>query len=188
MRLNLFRRCSVLTTVSFHCVITWKSLTITVKLLARLGFLAWNFSSSLKTESSTRNYVPLLLLRNTLFQEVGSSGKRKKDVHFTKHSHTLFSGWLISQTMGFFAAFRLFLNIFKPTLGPATAHSFDHMDKISGADHREQKSRRQRKRIANRIYDRRNGRTRRRSFKKHWPCKRFCAARLCHRTRFKQCE
>ena len=40
MRRNLFRRCSVLTTVSFHCVITWKSLTITVKLLARLGFLA----------------------------------------------------------------------------------------------------------------------------------------------------
>ena len=34
--------------------------------------------------------------------------------------------------MGFFAAFRLFLNIFKPTLGPATAHSFDHMDKVSG--------------------------------------------------------
>ncbi len=39
MRLNLFRRCSVLTTVSFHCVITWKSLTITVKLLAHPGFL-----------------------------------------------------------------------------------------------------------------------------------------------------
>ncbi len=33
--------------------------------------------------------------------------------------------------MGFFAALRLFLNIFKPTLGPATAHSFDHMDKVS---------------------------------------------------------
>lgn len=65
-----------------------------------------------------------------LVQEVGSSGKRKKDVHFTKHSHTLFRGWLITQTMGFFAAFRLFLNIFKPTLGPATAHSFNHMNKV----------------------------------------------------------
>jgi uncharacterized protein len=57
--------------------------------------------------------------------------QQARDIHFTKHSHTLFRGWLISQTFGFWAALRLFLNIFKPSLGPATATSFQHMDKGS---------------------------------------------------------
>ena len=66
-----------------------------------------------------------------LIKEVGSTAKREKDVHFSKHSHSLFSGWLISQTLGFWAALRLFINIFKPSMGPATASSFKHMDKFS---------------------------------------------------------
>lgn len=66
-----------------------------------------------------------------LIKEVGGTAKRKKDVHFSKHSHSLFSGWLISQTLGFWAALRLFINIFRPSMGPATASSFKHMDKFS---------------------------------------------------------
>jgi hypothetical protein len=66
-----------------------------------------------------------------LVKEIGNSIKRKKDIHFTKHTHSLFGGWLIAQTLGFWSAFRLFLNIFKPSLGPATATSFNHMDKVS---------------------------------------------------------
>lgn len=67
-----------------------------------------------------------------LVKEVGGArGKRKKDAHFTKHTHTLLGGWLISQTLGFWSAFRLFLNIFRPSVSPASASSFDHMDKVS---------------------------------------------------------
>jgi uncharacterized protein YbcC (UPF0753/DUF2309 family) len=66
-----------------------------------------------------------------LIKEIGSTSKRDKDVHFTKHSHTLFRGWLISQTLGFWSALRLFINIFKPSASPATASSFSHMDKLS---------------------------------------------------------
>jgi uncharacterized protein YbcC (UPF0753/DUF2309 family) len=66
-----------------------------------------------------------------LIKEQDTKAKLQKDVHFTKHSHTLFRGWLISQTLGFWSAFRLFLNIFRPTMGPATATSFQHMDKFS---------------------------------------------------------
>lgn len=66
-----------------------------------------------------------------LIQEKGSNGKQKKDVHFTKHSHTLFRGWLITQTLGFISALRLLLNIFRPTVSPATASSFNHMNKVS---------------------------------------------------------
>jgi len=64
-----------------------------------------------------------------LIKEVEGKSKRGKDVHFSKHSHSLFRGWLISNTLGFWAALRLFVNVFKPSMGPATASSFKHMDK-----------------------------------------------------------
>lgn len=66
-----------------------------------------------------------------LIKEVESRGKRKKDVHFTKHTHSLLRGWLISQTLGFWSAFKLFVSIFRPSMSPATAYSFNHMDRIS---------------------------------------------------------
>ena len=95
------------------------------------GFFSVEFFFKPENGKFYTKLCPAPVTPKYLIQELGSSGKRKKDVHFAKHSHTLFRGWLISQTMGFFAAFRLFLNIFKPTLGPATAHSFDHMNKVS---------------------------------------------------------
>lgn len=66
-----------------------------------------------------------------LIKEIDSGTKRKKDAHLSKHTHGLFRGWLISQTLGFWSAFKLFLHIFKPTMSPATASSFKHMDKYS---------------------------------------------------------
>jgi uncharacterized protein YbcC (UPF0753/DUF2309 family) len=80
-----------------------------------------------------------------LIKEIDAKkGGRKKDLHFTKHSHSFYSGWLISHTLGFWSAVRLFLNIFRPSMGPATASSFKHMDKFSrltienkNAEHRE---------------------------------------------------
>lgn len=66
-----------------------------------------------------------------LIKEVGSKSKRQKDLYFNKHSHSFYSGWLISQTLGFWSAVKLFINIFRPSLSPATAYSFRHMDKFS---------------------------------------------------------
>jgi uncharacterized protein YbcC (UPF0753/DUF2309 family) len=66
-----------------------------------------------------------------LIKEVEAKKKREIDVHFSKHDHSFYGGWLISQTLGFWSAFRLFLNIFRPTMSPATASSFRHMDKFS---------------------------------------------------------
>jgi uncharacterized protein len=66
-----------------------------------------------------------------LIKEVNGKTKRGKDVHFSKHSHSLFRGWLISQTLGFWSALQLFINIFRPAMGPTTASSFKHMDKTS---------------------------------------------------------
>jgi uncharacterized protein len=66
-----------------------------------------------------------------LIKEIDTKEKRKTDPHFTKHSHSLFRGWLITQTLGFWSALRLFINVFKPSMSPATASSFRHMDKYS---------------------------------------------------------
>lgn len=67
-----------------------------------------------------------------LIKETGSNKKRGKDIHFTKKSHTLYTGWLISQTLGFWAAAKLFFQIFRPTMSPASASSFQHMDQFAG--------------------------------------------------------
>lgn len=66
-----------------------------------------------------------------LIKEIDTSSKRKKDAHFTSQTHSLLRGWLISQTLGFWSAIKLFFNVFRPTMSPATAHSFNHMDKFS---------------------------------------------------------
>ena len=61
--------------------------------------------------------------------EQNSTVRRDTDPHFRKGTHGLFRGWLISQTLGFWSAVKLFLNVFRPTMSPATASSFRHMDK-----------------------------------------------------------
>ncbi len=66
-----------------------------------------------------------------IIKENGGTKRIRKDAHFAKHSHHLFGGWLISQTLGFWSALRLFFNIFRPSVSPATSHSFSHMDEFS---------------------------------------------------------
>lgn len=66
-----------------------------------------------------------------LIKELGGKSKREQDVHFSKRTHSLLGGMLITHTLGFWSALKLFINIFKPSIGPATASSFRHMDKFA---------------------------------------------------------
>ena len=66
-----------------------------------------------------------------LIKEVGSNIKLQHDIHFSKRVHSLSLGWLISQTLGFFTAFELIYDLFKPHMTPTTATSLRHMDKNS---------------------------------------------------------
>jgi len=66
-----------------------------------------------------------------LIRESKSSLKRLPEYHFRKNTHGLFRAWIITQTLGFWAAVKLFLNVFRPTMSPATASSFRHMDKYA---------------------------------------------------------
>ncbi len=67
-----------------------------------------------------------------LIKEIGEDKKREKDLHFSKLNHNFYSGWLFSQTLGFWSAAKLFINLFKPSMSPTTASSLRHMDKFSG--------------------------------------------------------
>ncbi|MFA6260077.1 MAG: DUF2309 domain-containing protein [Bacteroidia bacterium] len=66
-----------------------------------------------------------------LIKEANSSTRHATDIHIAKHSHGLVGGWLITQTIGYWSALRLLVNIFKPSMSPATASSLKHMDALA---------------------------------------------------------
>lgn len=72
---------------------------------------------------------PAPLKPNYLIKEVGVRTKLKKDLHLSKQSHSIHSGWLISQTLGFWSTIKLFVNIFMPATDPSTAAALKHMNK-----------------------------------------------------------
>ncbi len=74
---------------------------------------------------------PATVKPEVLIREQGGRKKHERALHFTKRSHTLLAGWIISQTIGFWSAVRLFIQIFLPSGSPATASSFNYMDKVA---------------------------------------------------------
>lgn len=66
-----------------------------------------------------------------LIKEIGEGKKLEKDLNFSKHHHNFYTGWIMSQTLGFWSAIKLVSNIFRPSMTPATASSLKHIDKFS---------------------------------------------------------
>lgn len=95
------------------------------------GFFGVEFFYKPEHGNSITKQCPAPVTPKFLVKEVGTTEKKDTDVHFTKHSHTLFRGWLISQSLGFWSAVKLALNIFKPSMSPATSSCFRHMDPLS---------------------------------------------------------
>lgn len=71
---------------------------------------------------------PAPLTPSVIVAESESKKRHEKEALFTKHSHGLFSGWLITQTLGFWSALLLVRNIFFPAKNSAMVSSFYHMD------------------------------------------------------------
>lgn len=95
------------------------------------GFFGVEFFYKPENGKFLTKLCPAPVTPKYLIKETGNSDKREKDLHFTKRSHSLIWGYLISQTLGFWSAFKLFFNIFRPSMSPATASSFKHMDQFS---------------------------------------------------------
>lgn len=93
------------------------------------GFFGVEFFYQPVDGKSYTKLCPAPITPKYLIKEEGQGKKRETDAHFTKHSHSLIPGWIISQTLGFWAAVRLFFNVFSPSMTPATSASFRHLDK-----------------------------------------------------------
>lgn len=91
------------------------------------GFFGMEFFFQPEGGKFYTKLCPAPVTPSHLVKEYESKGELEHDIHFTKHSHNFYTGWLISQTLGFWSAFKLFLTILKPSMSPATAASFRHM-------------------------------------------------------------
>ncbi|MFN7161154.1 MAG: YbcC family protein [Candidatus Gracilibacteria bacterium] len=60
--------------------------------------------------------------------EKGDAHKRAVEVMYTKNSHTFFRGFFSSYVLGLPALGKLFFNLLHPTMSPAIADAFAHMD------------------------------------------------------------
>jgi hypothetical protein len=95
------------------------------------GFFGVEFFYQPKNGKFHTKLCPAPVTPKYLIKEINTKGNKDKDAHYSKKSHSLFQGWIISQTLGFSSAIKLAVNIFKPTMSPATTSSFKHMDKLS---------------------------------------------------------
>ncbi|MES2478365.1 MAG: DUF2309 domain-containing protein [Bacteroidota bacterium] len=93
------------------------------------GFFGVEFYFQPEGGKFTTKVCPGPITPKYLIKESGAGNRPKKDIHFSKHSHNFIFGWFLTQTIGFWSAFKLLINIFKPTMSPATASSLKHMDK-----------------------------------------------------------
>lgn len=66
-----------------------------------------------------------------LIKEYKVKDKRKHELLYSSQSNTLFIGFFITITLGFWAGIRMIQNIFKPKMSPAISNAFTHMTKNS---------------------------------------------------------
>lgn len=95
------------------------------------GFFGVEFYYKPMDGNFSMKVCPAPMTPKYLIKEEIDNKVNKKDFHFENYTHSLFFGWLITHTIGFWSAIRLFINIFTPRLSPATTFSFRHMDKFS---------------------------------------------------------
>ena len=95
------------------------------------GFFGVEFFYQPEHGKAYSKLCPAPVTPKYLIKEDGSHNKQDKSIHFTKETHSLIGGWLISQTVGFWSAFRLARNVLKPSMNAADSSSFRHMDQFS---------------------------------------------------------
>ena len=95
------------------------------------GFFNVEFYFQPENSNFYTKVCPAPVTPKYVIKEIENTSRAKTDFHFEKHAHGLLSGWILTHTLGFWSALRLFLAVFKPTLNAASVTSFRHMDKHS---------------------------------------------------------
>jgi len=66
-----------------------------------------------------------------LIKEYQTSEEHKKELLYTKRTHSLFGGFIHSILFGYLAGLKLILTLFRPKMSPAISNAFAHMGKDS---------------------------------------------------------
>lgn len=95
------------------------------------GFFGVAFFYQPKNGKFLTKLCPAPVTPSHVIREINTKGLNERDAHFDKKNQGIVRGWIISQTLGFWSALKLAYNIFKPSIGPATTYSFNHMDSLA---------------------------------------------------------
>jgi uncharacterized protein YbcC (UPF0753/DUF2309 family) len=74
---------------------------------------------------------PALVTPKYLIREIESKGVRGHEILFSKKANTIFRGFLITLSLGFWAAIQMVLDIFRPKMSAAISDAFAHMNLTS---------------------------------------------------------
>lgn len=66
-----------------------------------------------------------------LIKEYQTKTDRKNETLYSKHTHGMFTGFLLSITFGFWALAKKFQMMFNPKMSPAISNAYGHMDRQS---------------------------------------------------------
>jgi len=92
------------------------------------GFFGVSFFFQTEPGGSYTKQAPAQSKPTHLIKQVGATQTRKTSLDLPIGSNSLFRGWLISQTLGFWATFKLLLNIFRPQSGLVTPEPVKEQD------------------------------------------------------------
>lgn len=95
------------------------------------GFFGVAFYYQPKNGKFLTKLCPAPVTPTHVIREINTKGNNEKDLHFNQKNQGIIRGWLISQTLGFWSALKLAFQIFRPSIGPATTYSFNHMDSLA---------------------------------------------------------
>lgn len=92
------------------------------------GFFGVEFFFQPENGKFYEKLCPAPVTPKYLIKEYNVKEKRKHEPFHSKKSHTFLQGFLLSLSMGLWAAVRLVLDIFRPKMSPAISDAFAHMN------------------------------------------------------------
>lgn len=92
------------------------------------GFFGVEFYFQAADSLCYSKQCPAPITPQYLIKEKANARKRPKEWHFTQFTHALLPAWLITHTIGYWSAAKLAMQIFRPSLSPASAQALSHMD------------------------------------------------------------
>jgi uncharacterized protein len=95
------------------------------------GFFGVEFYFQQEDSKFYDKLCPAPVTPKYLIKESNAKTIRKEEPIYTKHTHGILSGFLLSITFGFWAFIKKIQLLFRPKMSPAISNAYGHMDKLS---------------------------------------------------------